>query len=96
MTTPSDLRQMLDRLATARPAMRAAMHASATQLALALADERDALVARLEKRWAWCDANEGHEAFIDRESAVIADITSYEAMEDALRDAADVLLGAAA
>ena len=94
--TVDGLRTALDRLANARPSMRQPMQDSAIALALRLADERDALVTRLDKRWDWCDANEGHPQFIEREDAVIADLATYETMEDALRDAAGVLYGAAA
>lgn len=91
--TPNEVRVAVERYRAARPAMRQPMRDSATALALGLADERDALVARLERRWAWCAANEGHDRFIDREDALLADLSAYTAIEDALRDAASALYG---
>lgn len=96
MTTPEQLRTALTRLEQARPAMKRPMKDSAVALALALADERDRLVERMDRRWAWLDANGGHPQFIEREDAVLADIQEYERIEDALRDAAAALYGAAA
>lgn len=95
MITPDAMRASVERYQNARPAMKGAMRDSATALAAQLAIERDALVARMEKRWSWCDDNDGHELFIDREDALIADIQQYEAIEDVLREAATVLLEAA-
>lgn len=95
MITPDAVRVAIERYQTARPAMKGAMRDSATALAMQLSTERDALVARMDKRWTWCDGNDGHEQFIDREDALIADIRQYEAIEDVLREAAIVLLEAA-
>lgn len=93
--TPDAVRLALNRYQSARPAMKGAMRDSATALALQISIERDALVSRMEKRWSWCDGNEGHDQFIDREDALIADIRQYEAIEDVLREAATALLDAA-
>lgn len=93
--TVDGLRTALERYETARPTMRKPMQESAVALAIKLTEERDALIERMNKRWAWCDQNEGHPQFIDREEALIADIASYEAIEDELRHAADVLWAAA-
>lgn len=96
MTTATDLTNAISRYQSARPALRDAMHASALVMATRLAEERDTLVVRLEKRWRWCDMNEGHHQFIDREDAVLADLATYEQMQSALDDAFGVLFTEAA
>lgn len=96
MTTPNDLLQAIDRLRTARPALRPALHASAVAIGVTLAGERDAVLKRLDARWDWCDANVGHPAFTDRESSVMDDLATYEAMQGALDNAAEALFGEAA
>lgn len=50
-----------------------------------LTTQRDETLARLDRRWAWCDANPGHPLFAEREDAVLADLAEYERLEDALR-----------
>lgn len=61
--------------------------------ATALAAQRDGLVTKLEARWRWLDANPGHPQFREREDKALIDLATYEAMEDALREAATRLLG---
>jgi len=106
MTSAEQLRTAVTRYQTARPAVKEAMRDSATALAAQLATERDALVTRIEKRWAWLDESntvdlgewtveKHHPRFDEREDALLADIRQYEAIEDALREAAAVLLEAA-
>lgn len=96
MTSPDQLRTALSRLESARPAMRRPMRDSANAVALQLTAERDALVARMDRRWAWLDAHEGHPQFVEREDALLADIATYTRIEDALREAASVLYGGSA
>jgi hypothetical protein len=88
-----DLTQAVERLNTARPALRAALHESAVATAFALTEERNRVEALLEQRWAWLDAHPEHPQFVEREDAVLGDLATYEQMEDALRSAADVLFG---
>ena len=91
--TANDLTTAVERYRAARPAMKRPMRDSAEVLALGLATERDELVRLLDKRWAWLDANPGHDQFIDREDALLTILAQYEATEDALRQAASVLYG---
>lgn len=96
MTSPEALAAALDRLKGTRPELRKALSASAIALAIALADERDVVEQRLETRWKWLNANPGHPQFVEREDAVLADLKRYEAIQDQLIVAADVLFGEAA
>lgn len=96
MTTAADLTKAIDRVKAAQPHLRLTFIRSATAVAAELANERTLLVDRLERRWSWCAANAGHPALAQREDAAIADLRTYEAMEDALREAASVLFGDAA
>lgn len=88
-----DLRAAVLRYRNARPVMRRPMRDSAEQLGLSLSKERNEAMRLLDKRWAWCDANAGHPQFAEREEALIGLLHEYEAMEDALRDAATALYG---
>ena len=96
MTASTDLMNALTRYQNARPAIKDAMHASALALSVRLASERDALMGRLDKRWDWCDANVDTPNFAQREEALLSDLKTYEAMEDALRESLVVLFGEAA
>lgn len=87
------LRSVMQRYQAAPPALRDPLRASTEAMATTLAKARTEVVARMEKRWGWLDANEGHPQFEEREDALIADIAEYEAMENALRDAATALYG---
>jgi hypothetical protein len=96
MTTATDLMAALTRYQDARPALRDAMHASALALSVRLASERDTLLQRLDKRWDWCWTNVDNSQFAQREEALLADLTTYEAIEDALRRALEILFPVAA
>lgn len=96
MTNPVELTKAIDRWKTSPPKMRKAYHSSALAMALNMADERDTLKAKLETRWNWLNANPGHDQFVEREDAVLEDLKRYEALEDALANAANALLGDAA
>ena len=96
MTTAADLMNALTRYQNARPALKDAMHASAIALSVRLASERDALTERLDKRWGWCWTNVDNPNFAQREEALLSDLKTYEAMEDALRESLVVLFGEAA
>jgi hypothetical protein len=60
---------------------------------IALTEQRDALVAKLEARWIWLRDNPTHPKHDERQRAALADLTAYEAMEDRLREAAKNLVG---
>ena len=96
MTTAADLMNALTRYQNARPALKDAMHASAIALSVRLASERDALTERHDKRWGWCRTNVDNPNFAQREEALLSDLKTYEAMEDALRESLVVLFGEAA
>lgn len=51
--------------------------------------ERDAILARLEIRWAWCAANPTHPKHVEREVACLLDLRAYERAEDRLRQASE-------
>lgn len=96
MTTSADLMNALTRYQNARPALKDAMHASALALSVRLASERDSMMKRLDKRWDWCWTNVDNPNFAQREDALLADLKTYEAIEDALRASLVVLFGEAA
>jgi len=96
MATATDLMNALTRYQNARPALKEAMHASALALSVRLASERDTLLQRLDKRWDWCWMNVDNSQFAQREEALLADLTTYEAIEDALRRALEILFPVAA
>lgn len=50
----------------------------------------DQLVQSMDRGEAWLQKNEGHEKFTERENQWIAWLKEYEAIEDALRVAAEV------
>lgn len=93
---PNELTQSIERMHSARPALRPALHASAVALGMALADERDDLLAKLETRWRWLDDHLNHPQFSDREEAVLEDLKIYMEQQDALNAAAVSLFGDAA
>jgi hypothetical protein len=60
---------------------------------LDLLTERNTVLARLEKRWRWLDANPNRPQFAEREAACLADLADYERLEDAIRSAEPVQTG---
>lgn len=49
-----------------------------------LTAERDVVLARLEKRWAWCQNNPNSPLIKERTDAALADLKAYEDLEQAL------------
>lgn len=96
MVSAAELRTALVRYQNARPSLKDAMYASALALSTRLASERDEVMKRLDKRWDWCWTNVDNSKFAEREAALLDDLKTYEAIEDALNEANAVLLGAVA
>lgn len=58
-----------------------------------LAPERNALRAKLDQGWDWLDANQDDPAHDATEDALLADLVTYERMEDALANARAIVTG---
>lgn len=52
---------------------------------LTLTKQRDDVLALLETRWKWLDANPNHPLFREREDACLDALKEYERLEDAIR-----------
>lgn len=91
--TKDDLTRAVIRYQTARSVMKRPMRDSATEIALALSEERDGLIRVLEKRWRWLDEHPTHDQFTEREDAFLDLLAQYEQTEDVLRHAASSLYG---
>src|SRR5690348_6891054 len=69
------------------PAQRDAARRFVVRRAQELTAERTAVMARLDKGYAWCERHPEHPDLAQTEDAWIADLAGYVAMEDALADA---------